>query len=99
MNNGLLFFPSSSGSSSSGGGGSLPCFAKTMTVGPLTGGVPTTITHNIGASNYQLQLNNGSIPVVVDTYIKPDPANPTTAIIIQSSVDVLAPLFVTIIGY
>lgn len=96
-NNGVLFFPMSTGGA--GGGGSTPVFAKTMSVGALTAGVTTTLTHSMGYSNFNFQLFDASNNIVVDTFLEQNPADPTNKVDITSSVNVPAPLYINILGF
>jgi hypothetical protein len=78
-----------------GSGGSIPSFRQFNT-GALTIG-DNTIALGITLSNYTYQLSDATNSYLVNA-IYPDPANPTTQLIINVVDDVPAGLTLTIIG-
>lgn len=71
---------------------------KTVNTGALLGGVSKSIVHNLGNSNYQIEVDNGENNVGVQT-LKKDPADPANKIIIKVLIDFPGGLNVSIIGF
>jgi len=68
-NNGVLFFPSTSVTVGGGGSGT---FAMNVLTGPLLTGVPATVTHSMGYTNYAFQINDATNIAHVDSiYVDP----------------------------
>ena len=71
---------------------------KTVNPGALLANTPVSIPHDLGLTNYQLQVTDNVNNVEVQT-LKKDPADPTNKVIIEVGVAVAGGLDVSIIGY
>ena len=85
------------GDSSAAGGPGI-AEAKTINTGALLANTPKTVTHDLGLSNYQLEVHDADNNVEVST-LKKDPGDPTNKIIIEVAVALPGGLEVSIIGY
>lgn len=93
--NSVLFFP---GVSVTVGAGGSPVAALTVATGALTAGVPASVAHSMGYTNYSFSVADATnIADVNQIYV--DPAFPTTNFIIETLVDLPLGLNVTCLGW